>query len=249
MLHQIFKEIGQTPLEAINTFKEQHNSRKDKEYEIKKISYAGRLDPMARGLLIALTNELCNKQNEYHNLEKEYYFDVIIGFSTDTLDILGMIKDTSDSNIDIDESIIDNINKRILTIKEQEYPHYSSVRVNGKPLWQWAKEGKLDTIKIPSKEVKIYMFDFVKETEINEKELKRKIFSQILSLKSNDFRQKEIIDKYNDIMINPLKKYKILKFKTLVSPGVYIRTLTENIGNILGVETTAMNITRTKIGF
>jgi len=249
MLHQIFKELGQTPLEAINVFKERHNSRKDREYEITKISYAGRLDPMAKGLLIALTNELCNQQNDYHNLEKEYYFDVIIGFSTDTLDILGVIKNISESTIDIDDSIIDTINKHVLEIKHQEYPHYSSVRVNGKPLWQWAKEGKLDTLKIPSKEVKIYMFDFINQTELTETELKQQIFRQISSLKSSNFRQTEIIEKYNDVFNNPNKIYKVLKFRALVSPGVYIRTLTETIGNILGVKTTAMNITRTKIGF
>jgi len=249
MLHQIFKELGQTPLEAINVFKERHNSRKDREYEIKKISYAGRLDPMAKGLLIALTNELCYHQNDYHNLEKEYYFDVIIGFSTDTLDILGMINDTSESTIDIDDSIIDNVTKQILGIKDQEYPHYSSVRVNGKPLWKWAKEGKLDTLKIPSKEVKIYQFDFIKQTELTEIELKQIIFRQISSLKSSGFRQTEIIEKYNDMLNNPNKIYKVLNFRALVSPGVYIRTLTGTIGNILGVKTTAMNITRTKIGF
>lgn len=246
MLHEIFKEIGETPLQAINNFKDNHNKNPDN-YKIKKISYAGRLDPMAKGLLIALTNELCFHQNDFHYLNKEYYFDVICGFSTDTLDILGILKNKSDTAIDLSEKSIKLLKESILEIKEQKYPNYSSVRVKGKPLWQWTKEGNLDLIDVPSKKVKIFAFDLIKVIEITEEELMKKILCQISFLKSSGFRKEEIITDYKNKLINPKKIYEILQFKTLVSSGVYIRGLTEHIGSFLGCETTAMNITRSKI--
>lgn len=42
----------------------------------------------------------------------------------------------------------------------QTYPPYSSCRINGKHLFQWAKEGKLDQITIPSIEIEIFRFYF-----------------------------------------------------------------------------------------
>lgn len=245
MRHEIYKNIGETPLETINKFKKNYNADKNREYVIKKISYAGRLDPMAKGILLALTNEECYKQNEYHNLQKEYRFDVIIGFSTDTLDILGLVNNIS--NTEIKDINIEQIREKILQLKEQEYPHYSSVRVNKKPLWYWAKEGKIDTICVPKKNIEIYTFDFIEQKKITESELKNEIFRQISNISqenSSSFRQQEITNQYNKIFTDNKKKYRILTFKTHVSSGVYIRSLTEHIGKIINYKTTAINITR-----
>ena len=46
------KLISETPGEMANTIK--------KEMNLKKISYCGKLDPMSRGIMLFLTNEMCN---------------------------------------------------------------------------------------------------------------------------------------------------------------------------------------------
>jgi len=61
------------------------------------LTYAGRLDPMAEGVLIILVGDECKKKQKYLGLDKEYEIEVLFGLETDTQDILGVIK-----RIDID---------------------------------------------------------------------------------------------------------------------------------------------------
>ena len=53
------------------------------------MTYAGRLDPMASGLLIVLAGEETKNKEKYLNLDKEYLFEVLFGFKTVTYDFLG----------------------------------------------------------------------------------------------------------------------------------------------------------------
>ena len=120
---KIHKYIGETPLEAIRKLNIPG-----------KISYAGRLDPMAEGQLLVLTGDDCQHQNDYHNLDKRYRFELLLGLTTDSYDTLGLVKNipNPDSN-HISKRILDYCGKR-----SQSYPPFSSVRVKGKPLWYYA---------------------------------------------------------------------------------------------------------------
>lgn len=51
------------------------------------MSYAGRLDPLARGLLIALLGSRVSEQKTYETLKKVYQFQVIFGMKTDSYDL------------------------------------------------------------------------------------------------------------------------------------------------------------------
>ena len=77
MIIQYNKSIGKTPFEIIEELKKEteieNETEKNKiKFKNKKVkySYAGRLDPMASGLMIILTNEHCLQQNNFHNLSK-----------------------------------------------------------------------------------------------------------------------------------------------------------------------------------
>ena len=65
------KKEGETPLEALEVFRKRKTKQK-KEYKDVKMTYAGRLDPMAEGLLIILTGEECKNKEKYLVLDKEY---------------------------------------------------------------------------------------------------------------------------------------------------------------------------------
>ena len=79
------KEVGETPLFVLEKFK-----RKNKFYGNKKLTYAGRLDPMAEGKLLVLVGKNCNKKEKYLDLDKEYEFEILMDFKSDTQDILGI---------------------------------------------------------------------------------------------------------------------------------------------------------------
>ena len=92
MIVHFYKKIGETPLQSILRFRNEN-----KEHEKSKISYAGRLDPMAHGILILLINDSCKLQNTLHRLSKVYRFKMLMGVSTDTYDILGVFTNFSKS--------------------------------------------------------------------------------------------------------------------------------------------------------
>lgn len=84
------KRVGETPLECLNRFRAAHP-----EYAEVPMTYAGRLDPMANGLLLVLAGDLVHRKDDFLGLDKEYRATVVFGVSTDTYDGLGKIQDTN----------------------------------------------------------------------------------------------------------------------------------------------------------
>ena len=87
----VYKNIGETPLECLNRLRGQYP-----EYKDVPLSYAGRLDPMAEGVLLVLVGEENKKREKYLSLDKEYTTDILFGFATDTYDVLGLSKVSPD---------------------------------------------------------------------------------------------------------------------------------------------------------
>ena len=115
----VYKHVGQTPYDIIK------NLKKMDQYKNVKMSYAGRLDPMARGLMIILTDTDCLRQEIYNNFDKIYFFRLLIGVETDTNDILGIIKNNS-KNLEVNEDVIRNEIYNLKGEMDQKYPLFSS---------------------------------------------------------------------------------------------------------------------------
>lgn len=234
------KPTGWTPLEVITYLKT------IQEFKLSKLSYAGRLDPMARGLMIILKDSECTNQNLYHNFNKTYNFKLLLGISTDTYDILGKITGTKYykhiTNTETKELLHKFKGKQI-----QHYPPYSSVRVKGKPLWTYAKQNKLDLINIPSKEVNINTLTLVNTQTIDKKSLLDLITSKIILISKNNsdkFRQNEILPLWDTIQN---QSYQIIEINADVSCGTYIRSLCHLMGEKLNIPAIALDIYRTKV--
>ena len=241
MILTIYKPLGKTPLEVIEYYKKKHN--------IHKISYAGRLDPMAQGVLLLLTDSDCFKQNTFHNLSKIYRFKLLIGISTDTYDCMGFINNRynkSNNNLDI-QSIVKQIQNKFIGEQIQDYPPYSSVRVDGKPLWVHAKNNNLDNIKIPSKLINIFSLKFMGNQKIEKNKLIRENLDIIKNI-NGDFRQDKIKDSWLKNSENINDYLEILEFEAFVSCGTFIRSLCYNIGKLLNLDTCAYRINRIKVG-
>ena len=241
------KLISETPGEMAEKIK--------KEMNLKKISYCGKLDPMSRGIMLFLTNEMCKKQDLYLKMDKIYEFEILFGFKTDTYDILGLIdkvEKIENNNLFNIEKIIEFTNN-LVGKHEQKFPPYSSICVANKeglrkPLWWWSKNNRLDEIIMPSKKIEIYSMNFLK----NEKRKFREILPIIverISKVNGDFRQKKILEiwkKHYDK--NKEKEFHILRFKTEVSSGTYIRSIIQKIAKKFNTSAIAFDINRKKIG-
>ena len=79
------KQSGCTINQFINDLK--------KTYNINKMCFCGRLDPMARGKVLVLFNDECKLMPQYLNLNKIYQFEICFGYKTDTDDFLGLIEE------------------------------------------------------------------------------------------------------------------------------------------------------------
>ncbi len=202
------------------------------------LTYAGRLDPMAEGLVLVLTGEMCKKKDEYLGLDKTYEFEVLFGVSTDTFDVLGLLEEVKEylpSDAEIREKI-----QKIKQVTVFNYPLFSSKTVAGKPLFTYAKEGILpDELPTMKGEIKNLELKVIREGTF-EGLIKNKI--EIIKKVEGDFRQEEIITGWqNFLQKNKDKKCIIAKFEANVSSGVYIRTLATMLGGL------AYSIKRIKI--
>ena len=143
----------------------------------KKVGHFGTLDPMATGLLVIGLGKLTKLSTIIENHDKEYEVEVLIGKSTDTYDITGktIIEDYKSK---IDEQILKEAIKSFIGTYLQEVPKYSAVRVNGKRLYEYAREN-IEVI-LPKKEVTIYSIEninFFKRENKNYLSFKTKVSS------------------------------------------------------------------------
>lgn len=237
----IWKPVGLTPLEIANKFKE-----KNPEFKDEVVSYAGRLDPMAEGILILLIGEENKNREKYLELKKEYESEIIFGIATDTFDSLGLIKDVNLGEISKEE--IEKALKTFLGKQKQFYPSYSSKAVVGKPLFWWARNNKLNEIKIPEREIEIYSIELLSFEKISVQVLVDQVTNQIKNVKG-DFRQGEIIDSWKKFGINNKDKELIkIRIRISCSTGTYIRRIANDLGKKLETHAFAYSIKRTKIG-
>ena len=123
-----------------------------KKLGIKHIGHTGTLDPIATGILILGINNGCKVIELITNEDNEYIAEVIVGVETDTLDSTGNILNTYN---------IENLTKKEVTLAlnsfigkyNQEVPKYSAIHVNGKRLYEYARND-ID-IELPKREVEI----------------------------------------------------------------------------------------------
>lgn len=228
--------------QVVSDFKKAHPDYKDSP-----ITFAGRLDPLAEGLVLLLSGFSDEEKKKILEASKEYEFDFVLGFNTDTYDVLGIVtsENVSGSNLS-KEKIVSSIRK-LKQNKVQEYPPFSSKTVKGKALHQWAREDALDEIDIPKRDIEIFKIDILEMEKVNPKCLLKQIEDSV-SLVGGDFRQEEIVSKWRDVLTNTKDDLTLVKMRALVSSGTYIRGLVSSLGKDLECGAVVYSIKRTKIG-
>ena len=120
-------------------------------FETTKVGHTGTLDPIATGVLVITIGKATKISNLITSLEKEYIAECTLGIETDTLDTEGTITKEQDYNFTKEELI--NVLNSFVGTYNQEVPLYSAIKVNGKKLYEYARNNiKVD---IPKREVTI----------------------------------------------------------------------------------------------
>lgn len=139
----------------INIYKEQNMTSHDvvakirRIFSMKKVGHTGTLDPMAKGVLPVCLGK-ATRIIEYLDLDiKEYKCTLVLGRETDTCDIWGKdIKISTKNEINkITESNILESFSKYNGVCHQIPPIYSAIKIDGKKLYEYAREGKTPDIK------------------------------------------------------------------------------------------------------
>lgn len=132
----------------------------------KRVGHTGTLDPLATGVLVVCVEKATKLVNYLTCDEKTYEVEMKFGIKTDTGDITGKIID-EDTNYDIDMNKIKRTLDKFIGKQEQIPPMYSAIKVNGKKLYELAREG----IEIEREARKIEIFE-IKNIEWKDEKLK-----------------------------------------------------------------------------
>ncbi len=119
----------------------------------KKIGHTGTLDPNATGVLVLCVGKALKLVDYLTSKEKVYLAEVIFGIKTDTLDITGNVLETKNVKLD-DLDLLPSILPIFLGKSMQEVPIYSSVKVKGKKLYEYARNK--EEVCLPQREIAIF---------------------------------------------------------------------------------------------
>ncbi len=247
----IEKHVGETPLSAMEAWRAQEGVA-----PTVPLAYAGRLDPMASGSLLVLIGDECKRQKEYHGFDKEYQFEVLLGASSDTGDVLGIARLDSPAHHHAEKDIRVVV-ERMHGIHTLSYPKFSAKTVGGVPLHEKTLKGDLVDSDIPTYEARIKKITYRGMRTITSSDLLAQITEKIATIPpvtdprkalGADFRRGEIIPRWHELLEQRDRNFQILSATAIVSSGTYIRTLSEEIGKQLGTEALAYSIHRSKIG-
>lgn len=141
----INKPKGYTSHDVVNVLRKKLNT--------KKVGHTGTLDPNATGVLPILVGAATKISKYLIEHEKTYIATIVLGKKTDTGDVEGKIIE-EDSNLrDIDKNKLEVVIKSFLGKQSQIPPMYSAIKVDGKKLYEYAREGK--SVEVKPREIEI----------------------------------------------------------------------------------------------
>ena len=128
-------------------------------YRFNKVGHAGTLDPNAEGLMLVATDKYTKLFNYTEETEKTYLVSALFGHSSDSIDT--DTKVVKNKNIDLQKisSDMEDLIDSFLGTSMQKPPMYSAVKVKGKRLYSYARQGK--EIEVPERKITISSFSLL----------------------------------------------------------------------------------------
>lgn len=125
----------------------------------KKIGHTGTLDPMATGVLVLCMGQATKLNEILTSTYKEYEAEITLGLLTDTLDITGNV--IEEHSVYYEKSDILSALDKIKGKYIQEVPIYSAVKVDGKKLYEYARNN--EHVCLPKREVDIKEIELISD--------------------------------------------------------------------------------------
>lgn len=173
------KEKNVTSRDVVNKYSKILNT--------KKIGHTGTLDPLATGVLVLCVGKGTKLVDLITSYEKEYVAKVCLGLLTNTYDITGKVLKEKKSIISKEK--IEQALKSFRPGYEQEVPIYSAVKINGKKLYEYARNN--EKVELPKRYVKINSINLISNIEYKDN---KTYFSIITSVSKGTYIRSLIND-------------------------------------------------------
>lgn len=149
----VWKERGMTSHDVVFKLR--------KLLKMKKIGHTGTLDPDVDGVLLVCLGEATKLVELLMDGKKSYCGQVTLGYSTETEDASGQVVDRLAVNSPLQVEQIDQAMQTFLGQIQQIPPYYSAVKVKGKRLYEYARQGI--QVDRPVRQATIFQFERTSE--------------------------------------------------------------------------------------
>lgn len=202
-------------------------ARVKKILNVKKVGHTGTLDPNATGVLPLLIENGTKISKYLIEHDKEYEVVLKLGIKTDTADGEGKIVEEKEVKWEkLNDNDVEETLKLFIGKQKQIPPMYSAIKINGKKLYEYARQGQ--TVEIKSREIEIYEINL---QEINKKE--NEIKFKVSCSKGTYIRSlcEDIANKLGTIgYMKELNRTKVGRFN--IEDSITLEELEENKENV-----------------
>ena len=253
MIVTLDKPAGWTPLEALEDLRARTPALAEEP-----MVYAGRLDPMAEGVLLVLTGEDRHALPAHLAHDKTYEATFLFGVSSDTFDALGRVRlgGAVDGLADVlgdglpdvspDVSACVAAVQALVGTHELPIPAWSAYRVRGRPLHAWAREGRIGEVAVPVRAMRVNRAADVVGERVRAADVVPEVNARIERVRGL-FRQDEALLGWARVGTANPPLVKVRATLDVVS-GVYVRALADAVGARLGCGALLLALRRTRVG-
>ncbi len=231
-----WKRYGETIRETRERFLLFHPELRDVS-----IRYEGRLDPLAEGVILFVVPH--KGEEALRHLEKVYEVDALLGFQTDSGDILGLIEEVSMIPFSVNDIRFAQQQSRELLAgcHQLPIPLYSSPHIKELREKRY-REGAISKRKMCFSEIQSKTLP-----PIERDELLGEVERLVPSI-PGDFRQEKILSRWRRIIPLLPEQIPSFRFSFRVSSGSYVRSFLAEFSRQTKIPATSLRIRRTMMG-
>jgi tRNA pseudouridine55 synthase len=233
------KPVGPTAAQALALLREHDPSLRGVT-----LGHAGRLDPLAEGLLTVLVGDENRAVHALRTQDKTYELDVLLGVASDSFDALGLVADPVDAPVAA--GAVAAACAALEGAYLQRYPPYSQARVGGASLIALSRAGA--AVERPSAPRVLHTVELLGLGATDAAAAAARAVHRV-GLVRGDFRQELIADRWRAAALAaPGARLTVASLRVRCSAGTYMRALAADLGAALGAPAIAWKIRRTAAG-
>jgi tRNA pseudouridine55 synthase len=233
------KPVGPTAAQSLVALRESDPSLRGV-----KLGHAGRLDPMAEGLLTVLVGDENRDVHALRGQPKTYEVDVLLGLASDSFDALGIVSTPLDTSLDAPSVAL--ACSRFGGDYLQRYPPFSQARVGGVSLIASSRAGV--AVERPVASRTLHNLGLLGVSSLDLASACERALPRIARVRG-DFRQEAISARWRELAAErPDARLTVASLRVRCSAGTYMRSLADDLGAALGVPAMAWRIRRTEAG-